>query len=222
VGEGGRSATGAIEGDGRIVVGPGLGRHEAERVPVVQNRLVEAVRLGSHQREVVVIRGLVGPQTDGRGGLFDRVVKAAEFGLGFRGALPRPGILRALLHGLAPQHKVAAVVVVAPRRPASARHGDHGAPGQRVTSDRAVRAQHDDDGDDDGERQIPPVFDDHLDRAGSQRRGRRNTEAPGSGQAERRFPPERIGGACQPRPNDRGEAHHVTGRLHPERAVFED
>lgn len=188
---------------------------------MVQNCLVEAVRLGEHQREVVVIRGLVGPQTHGRGGLFDRLVEAAEFGIGFRGALLRPGILRALLHGLAPQHKVAAVVVVAPCRQNAAGDGDHVTPRQRLTSDHTVRAQRD-DGDDGGERQIPPVFDDHLDRAGIQRCGRRNTGAPGSGQAERRFFPERIGGACQPRPNDRGEAHHVTGPLPPERAVFED
>lgn len=150
-------------------------------------------------------------------GWFDRLVEAAEFGRGRREALARPGILRALLHGLAPPRELAAIVVIAPCLTDSACHGDHGTPRQRPTPEQAVRAQHDG-----GERQVHPVFDKHLGGGGSQRRGRQNAAAPGSVEAERRLRPERKGGACQQRPNDRGERDHLTGPLHPERAVFED
>ena len=221
MGEGGRAAIGTTEYDGQIVVGPGFGRHEPARVPVVQDRLVEAVRPGEHPREVVLIRGLVGPQTAGRGVLFDRLLEAAEFGLGLRQALARPGIVRALLHGFALQREVAAIGAFAPRRPDAAGHGNHRAPRQRLPPDPAVRTQHT-GGDDRGEGQIRPVFDHPLDRAGRQRRGRRNAEAPGSGEAERGFSPQGESGAGDQRQDDGGKREHIARPLHPERAVLED
>ena len=136
-------------------------------------------------------------------------------------AVVRAGVVRPFDHRVPPQGDGAAVIVVAPLRETAQPRRQHQArddPAPAAPQRDARHAQRDHR----GQRQVHPMFDDHLDPAGNDTGRGEDREKPSAEKARHRPAPERHQRRHPQRHHEKRIRRHHGGSMLPKGAIFKD
>ena len=199
----------------------GIIRLQAQRFFKLGDRVIQpSGHLRPGVAQVVVRPGIIRLQAQRLFILGDRVIQPpGHLRPGEAQVVMRPCVVWPFGHRVAPDGQYTAVILVAPCREHAqserqrCEHHPALPPDRRVNPHRG-KCRHR------CQRQVHPVFDDHLDRTGHQAGWSQDHKKPGTPKTPCRPAPERDEGRRHQRDDDKGVRRHFAAVVHPERAVF--